>query len=144
MTRAALVAGAVMTLSAGCATIPPCPLNGMAAVQCRAGRGDKSAQLELGKAYETGAGVGQDFGRAAELYRAAATSVSGTTYVYSPPVGRSRGQVIPIRTGADQAGLAEAKYRLALLHRAGRGVKLDRARADELFVEAVKQGFRPD
>lgn len=140
MTRTAFLGGAMLAL-AGCATVTPCPLDGFAAVQCRAGRGDKFAQLELGKAYEAGTGVPQDLERAADLYRAAAAPVSGTTYVYSPPVGKSRGQVIPIQTGPDQAGLAEAKYRLGLLYRSGRGVERDNERASELIREASEQGY---
>lgn len=131
-------------LIAGCATLVQCPPTGFVALQCRAEKGDKLAQLELGLAYERGHGVAQNDRRAAQLYRAAAAPVSGTAYIYSPPVGRSRGQVIPVRTGADQAGLAEAKYRLGLLYQAGRGVRRDVDRAKALIVEARRGGYPPD
>ena len=97
--------------------------------------------MELGKAYEGGAGVPQNYARAADLYRAAAAFSSGTTYVYSPPVGKSAGRVIPIRTGTDQAGLPEAKYRLALLYASGRGVEQDEERAREMIEDAAKAGY---
>lgn len=125
----------------GCVTTKPCPMGGFDALTCQAERGDKSAQLRLGIAYETGDGVPLDLAHAAGLYRAAAAPVSGATFIYSPPVGKAPGQVIPIRTGADQPGLAEAQYRLAQMYRDGRGVRKDLARAERLFAQAAAQGF---
>jgi hypothetical protein len=87
----------------------------------RAQAGDKQAQLELGIRYEEGLGVAIDVARAARLYRAAAADSSGTTQVYSPPVGRGRGQVISVRTGPRVAGLAEARARLARIRARRRG-----------------------
>jgi hypothetical protein len=142
--RAKLWAAIAIVLSislGGCVTTKPCPAGGLDALTCQAGRGDKSAQLRLGIAYETGDGVPLDLARAARFYRAAAAPVSGTTFVYSPAVGQAPGQVIPIRTGADLPGLAEAQYRLALMYRDGRGVQKDPALADRLFAQAAAQGF---
>lgn len=145
MTRNPLIAAAMLAMGTltGCAGVQPCPIGGIAAIQCSASRGFKPAQLDLGKAYEAGVGVPVDYSRAADLYRAAAAFSSGTTYVYSPPVGKSAGRVIPIRTGSDQAGLAEAKYRLAQLYATGRGVKQDVARANELMKQAADAGHSP-
>lgn len=99
------------------------------------------AQLRLGEAYEAGIGVERDYERAARLYRQAAAFQSGTTYVYSPPVGREKsGRVIPVRTGADQPGLAQAKLRLAKLLLSGLGVEPDREEALELLREAAAAG----
>jgi hypothetical protein len=79
----------------------------------RAQAGDKHAQLELGVRYEEGRGVPIDLRRAERLYLMAASDSGGTTYVYSPPVGRNgRGQVIPVDTGPRQHGLPEARVRL--------------------------------
>jgi TPR repeat protein len=132
---------AMAILLGGCVTTTPCPVGGSEELMCRAGRGDKDAQLQLGIAYETGDGMPIDYARAARLYRDAAAPVSGTTFIYSPPVGKAPGQVIPIRTGADQPGRAEAQYRLARLYRDGRGVRQDLARAERLFAQAAAQGF---
>lgn len=51
-------------------------------------------------------------------------------------------QVIPIRPGADQAGLAEARYWLALLYLNGCGVSKDEERARELMKKAADAGYR--
>jgi TPR repeat protein len=115
----------------------------LAETQCRAARDDKTVQLELAKAYEDGSGVTQDLKRAAELYRAAAAFQSGTTYVYSPGVGNARGGVIPIRIGSDQPGLPEAKYRLGMMYRMGRGVERDEKKAASLIEQSLKDGYVP-
>jgi hypothetical protein len=106
--------------------------------------GNKHAALELGRQYEEGSGVPQDMQRAAQLYRFAASFTSGTTYIYSPPVRKGgSGRVMPLRVGMDQPGLPEAKYRLALLHLRGTGVKFDVKRAIKLLNEAATQGYAP-
>lgn len=128
-------------MQSACVTPQTCPVGGVAALECSAAQGSKQAQLVLGKAYETGEGVPQDYGRAAALYRAAAQFTSGTTYVYSPPVGQSSGRVIPIRTGLDQGGLAEAKHRLGLLYARGLGVEKDAEKARELMESALREGY---
>lgn len=138
----------VATAASGCVGLrPDCARPGLTAIEatrCRAEGGDKAAALELGRRYEAGRDVPRDLARAARLYRQAAQFTSGTTYVYSPPVGKNgRGTVIPVRTGTDQPGLAEAKYRLALLYLRGAGVKLDFEKASELLREAARQGFAP-
>lgn len=122
---------------------------GGGSMACRAAEGDQLAQLRLGMAYELGIGVPRDevaaarlYHQAARLYHQAAAFVSGTTYVYSPPVGRSAGRVIPIRTGVDRAGLPQAKSRLAELYLTGRGVPLNRAKALRLLEEAAQGGDR--
>lgn len=135
--RAAGILVAAALLSA-CANIPAdCgDAAGLADLHCRAALGEKSAQLKLGIAYEEGAGVPMDVRRAAKLYRAAASPTSGTIYVYSPPVGKSPGQVLPLRSGPDQPGLPEAMRRLARLYEQGLGVKKDPARAARLKDQA--------
>jgi hypothetical protein len=87
----------------------------------RAQAGDKHAQLELGVRYEEGRGVSADLHRAEQLYRMAASDSGGTTYVYSPPVGKhGRGRVIPVTQQIRRAGLPEARTRLDLLSKRGR------------------------
>jgi TPR repeat protein len=122
----ALAVAGCMTGGSGCGDVA-----GIERLQCLSRSGDKHAQLALGRAYEDGDGVAQDYRRAAKLYRAAAAPVSGTIYVYSPPVGRSPAQVLPLRSGPDQPGLAEAASRLARLYELGLGVKRDPDEAAE-------------
>lgn len=131
MVRPALLAAMLLALP-GCvaALRASCPMgDDLAAIRCRADDGDKAAQLALGIAYETGTGVPQDHRRAAQLYRRAATPVSGMVYIYSPAVGRAPAQVMPVHVGSDQPGLAEAMRRLARLHDVGLGVRRDPAKA---------------
>jgi hypothetical protein len=81
----------------------------------RARAGDKQAQLDLGIRYEEGRGVAVDSGRAAALYRKAATASGGTLWVYSPGSGKAKGRVVAIDSGPRRAGLSEAKSRLSRL-----------------------------
>ena len=85
------------------------------ALAWRAQGGDKSAQLELGILYEEGRGVIRDLKRAASLYARAARPSGGTIWIYSPPVGKASGRVIPVSTGPHVPGLPEAARRLAAL-----------------------------
>lgn len=85
------------------------------ALAWRAQGGDKSAQLELGIRYEEGRGVTRDLKRAAALYGRAARTSGGTMWIYSPPVGKARGGVIPVSAGPRVPGLPEAARRLAAL-----------------------------
>lgn len=142
-----LLLGSLLLL-AGCAhrQTASCGNNSdpLAGLQCRAWSGEKLAQLELGRRFETGDGVAVDLKQAAHFYRVAAQDISGTTYVYSPPVGkRGRSMVLPLRTGIDQPGLAEAKYRLGLMYRDGRGMNANPQKAGRLISESRAQGYLP-
>lgn len=143
--RRAIVALAPLLFLSGCMVARDCGASGGRITQltCLSESGSKSAQLELGKAYEAGSEVTADLKRAASLYRAASQPTSGTTYVYSPAVGKSLAQVLPVRAGPDQPGLPEAMYRLGLMYRDGRGVQRDEERARRLIAEATAAGFRP-
>jgi len=55
------------------------------------------------------------YGWARKLYGKAASTTGGKIYVYSPPVGKSKGRVIPLDTGPKQHGLPEARDRLVKL-----------------------------
>lgn len=123
---AALAVGGCVTVPVGCDQADLVPR-----LQCRADLGEKSAQLALAIVYEEGVEVPRDYARAARLYRAAASPTSGTIYVYSPAVGKSPAQVLPLRSGPDQAGLPEAMIRLARLYDQGLGVRRDPAKAAE-------------
>ena len=110
---------------------------------CEARDGDQSSQYLLGKLYEDGVGVPADLGEAAKWYRRAAKGRSGTTYVYSAPVGDERyGRVLPVTTGPDTPGLSEAQYRLGLLYRDGRGVDRNLKRARRWLERAAERGHQ--
>lgn len=149
MIRALLLA--LPLLLGGCASLllgqaRPCPgpaAGALAMLECQAGRGDKPAQLELGIRLEEGRGIAADPERAAQLYRQAASFTSGTIWVYVPGINGAAGTVMPVRSGPDQPGLAEAKYRLGLLYLAGRGVPRDAAEGQEWIRKAIEAGYRP-
>ncbi|MFC7535909.1 hypothetical protein ACFQPG_00840 [Sphingomonas sp. GCM10030256] len=135
------LAAAIMLFSTACAHIPqqcaPAPLS----LHCRAAAGDKHAQLQMGIFLDERAASDQDLRRAVQLYKAAASSSSGTTYVYSPPIGKEKaGRVLPVRTGPDLPGLTEAKVRLARMYLIGRGVRPDRRKAISLLIASERQG----
>lgn len=154
-----LLSGAAICLLAGCAsTFDECrsldrssvsqsPITSITsathgALTCRAGRGDKAAQLELAKRFEMGNGVSVDLERAANLYRSAASAIPAKTAIYSPPVkvGGS-GSIFLYDNPNATGGLAEARYRLGRMYLAGRGVPRDEARGKRLIEEAAREGF---
>jgi len=121
-TRAILPA--IALLVSGCASshdvgVPAAPSTANPDIQeltQKARSGDKQAQFTLGMRYEQGIGVGQDRQRAIDLYRLAAQSSSGTTWIYVPGVGKETlGRVMPVRSGQKADGLAAAKERLAAI-----------------------------
>lgn len=141
MRPGAWLVGPVALLSASCAHLPEQCAANPGSLRCRAAVGEKQAQLELGRAYEEGTVIVQDLRHAVRLYEAAASPTSGTTYVYSPPVGKEKaGRVIPVRVGPDRPGLSEAKLRLARMYLTGRGVRLDRDRGIRLLRQAAREG----
>jgi TPR repeat protein len=115
----------------------------IAHVECLAKRGDKAMLLELGRRYDTGVGARPDPERAEQLYSAAARSVSGTTAIYVPGVGKSPGHVQMIRTGPDVPGLPEGTYQRALMHIEGRARKPSFRKGIKLLKQAAKRGYAP-
>jgi len=75
------------------------------------------AYLEIANVLRDGAQrTGNDqYRQAAIRIEEQAEITRGKIYVYSPPVGKSKGRVIPLDTGPKQHGLREAKERLAQL-----------------------------
>jgi TPR repeat protein len=75
--------------------------------------GDKSAQLELGVAFEEGRIVKKDIAKARELYRLAASDSGGPLWVYFPSAGHgTAGHVALVEVAQKRQGLGEAKKRL--------------------------------
>lgn len=80
--------------------------------------GDKHAQLQLGIRFEEGRSVVRDLSKAHNLYSLAASDSGGPVWVYTPAVGNgTKGRMVSINRGPRQAGLVEARARLAALRR---------------------------
>lgn len=78
----------------------------------QARRGDKSAQLELGKRFEAGLGVEQDLLKARDLYFDAATGQgAGRISVSPPPNGKGAAPIIIRQSQRTATGLPEAMLR---------------------------------
>lgn len=84
----------------------------LALYRAGADKGDAYAQVQLGRLYDSGKGVAQDYAEAAKWYRA----------------------------GAEQ-GEASGQHRLGLLYKKGLGVSQDYSEALKWFRKAVKQGY---
>ena len=102
--------------------------------------GNHRSSLSLGLRYEKGQGVPLDPARARQYYKRAATPRSGTTYIYVPAAGKVAGYTMPINTGPDLPGLAEAQYRLALMYQRGLGGKRNQRKARKWLERAARQG----
>jgi len=92
----------------------PCPLLPASQLAGLAWAGNKPAALELGIRFEEGRGLARDVEKARKLYRIAALSTGGLSWIYSPGVGDAPGQLLPLYA-PDDPGLAEAIKRLAAL-----------------------------
>ncbi len=137
---------APMIMSA-CTLPDPCTKHSpgeMAYTSCRAHQGNISAQLALANAYFEGDGMEQDYKKAVRWYKRAAAYRSGTTYVYSAPVGgENHGRVLPVQTGTASAGSLEAKYQLSRIYREGIGVEKNEEKARKWLERAERQGVDP-
>jgi hypothetical protein len=113
-------------------------------LRCRADLGERSAMVELARAYETGHDVPHDDALAATLYEKAAQDRAAYTSIYSPPVrlgGSGRMLMLPNPGGGP--GNAEAKYRLGRMLIEGRGIASDSARGQKLVDAGLREGFQP-
>ncbi len=110
--------------------------------------GDAVAQYQLAQVYEAGRGVGQDIGRAIELYRRSAESGYGPAMIdlgwfhqngmhglaYDP------GQALQLYARAADQGLAMAQLNLATMYDEGIGTIEDNTRAVALYRRAADAG----
>lgn len=79
-------------------------------------KGQKQAQLELGRRYEEGVGVERDICKAVKWYKLAAQDSVHRNLVYSGPVGSERyGRAIEVGPPTIENGLIEAKNALSRL-----------------------------
>ncbi len=112
----ALAACAAPASYMGISFVPGATPTELQQLAMRAQNGDKQAQLDLGIAYEEGRGIAVDLKRARALYKAAATTIGGTIYVYTPPVKQGgRGMVMPVNLGSVVTGLPVARVRLKMI-----------------------------
>lgn len=111
---------------------------------CHAAKGDRSAQMTLARAYETGIGLPQDMSKAVHWYRRAAAPKSGTLPVYMAPAGNQKyGSVMLLDNGPADPGDAWAQFRLGEIYLAGKGVKQSDRRARRWLRRSAAQGSSP-
>jgi hypothetical protein len=132
---------------AGCGdreeAIPPA----LAELQPRAAGGDAGAPLALGLRSVTGRGIKTDeraalrwIGKAAARGNAAAQFELGSYYTLEPH--RDFGRAAALLRQSALQGFAPAQTSLAMLHRAGAGVPVDRIEAYAWLGLAAEQGER--
>jgi uncharacterized protein len=112
-----------------------------------AGSGDPRAALDLGIAYDTGHGVGQDsaqalawFEIAAQLGNADASYRVGAMYEIGRGVAADHALAASYYGHAAALGNGKAQYRLGLLYDAGDGVPRNQRLAGLLFRQAAANG----
>lgn len=110
-------------------------------------QGDQQASLALGEYYEELAHQKSDhdlYKTAAGFYQRAAAASSGQTFIYIPAAGDVPGYTMPFTTGPRTLGLAQAKYRLAILYQQGKGVRKNIVKACSLLQEARSAGVEAE
>ena len=117
------------------------------ALQVKAEAGDAQAQYRVGLAYAEGAGVEQDYakaavwyGRAAEQGNAQAELQMGVLCDHGQGVGQDYGQAAGWYRKAALQGVAEAEFNLGSLYERGLGVPQDATQAADLYRRAAEQG----
>ena len=147
--RRLALAGIVALLMGGAPlaqTPEPAQDDSIETVRTRANAGDADAQVQLGRMYDYGWGVPQDFVEAAAWYRKAAEQGDASAQFQ---LGRSYGsparpsatveEVAWYRKAAEQ-GHASAQDRIGGMYRRGAGVPQDDVEAVAWFRKAVEQG----
>ncbi len=144
-----LLAGCTLP-GTGCAVQPQAATSGATdqgafeLLRCRAYAGDKSAQVTLARAYETGTGLPRDMEAAIGWYKHAATPTSGSIPVYIAPVGSQRhGWTPDIQAGKAVPGDVWAEFRLGEIYLAGNGVEQSDRRARKWLRRAADHGYAP-
>lgn len=113
-----------------------------------AAAGDAWSALFIGVAYDTGQGVGHDYGQAVAWYMRAADAgnpvgMFNVAVMYDAGRGVSQDRSLAANWYARAAaqGFGRAEYNLGLLYEAGDGVRQDRKRAHDLFRSATQHGI---
>jgi anti-anti-sigma regulatory factor len=115
--------------------------------QAAAEAGDASAQFALGKCYEEGRGVEQDFHqahvwyeRAGELGHAAAQHMLGTCYAYGMDIGQDYAKAISWFQKAAEQGHPNSQYMLGVSYSHGLAGMQDHALAVQWYQRAAEAG----
>ena len=116
--------------------------------EAAAGRGDATAALYLGVAYDTGRGVAQDYRQALAWYQRAgeAGSVTGmfnAGVIYDAGLGAAPdpAKAASWYQRAAAQGYGRAEYNLGLMSEAGSGIPQDRGRAIQFYRAAAAHGI---
>jgi TPR repeat protein len=139
-----LVAGGASLVAKGDdAAIPPV----VERLEALAAKGDSDAALQLGVIYDTGKGVGQDFGQAIQWYRQAAMAGNafaaydlGALYDAGRGTARDPGEALHWYRDAADRGLGRAAYALGAMTEAGDGTAPDPLGAARWYHRALSGG----
>ncbi len=112
-----------------------------------AGKGDAKAQYKLGRCYENGRGVAQDFAEARKWYEKSARQgcvdaqhALATCYAYGMQVPQDYDKAIQWYRKAAEQGHADAEYAMGMNYAYGIGVETDLAQAEKWYRKAAAQG----
>ena len=118
-----------------------------AVFQTGADRGDAISMANLGKLYQYGQGVAQDYGKAREWYEKAAAngyanamSNLGGLYQYGQGVAQDYAKARELYEKAAAKGDANAMFSLGGLYESGAGVAQDYAKAREWYEKGADEG----
>ena len=133
--------------AAGVAAVDNLPAREVAELQKKAESGDAPAALALGRAYESGRGIHQDFQRAAYWYRnaaewgnAPAQGSLGVLYWLGEGVDKDRKEAVQWYRKAARQGDANAMFNLGVAYYDGEGVNSDTTQAYVWFLLAAEAG----
>jgi anti-anti-sigma factor len=111
--------------------------------------GDAAAQFSLGKCYESGGGIEQDFSQAIAWYRKAAEQANAdaqhalaNAYAYGMHVSQDYDEAVRWYSKAAEQGHADAQYAMGVNYTYGIGVERDDERAEECYRRAADQGHQ--
>jgi TPR repeat protein len=119
----------------------------MSSVWPQAQAGDPSAEVAVGKMYETGKGIARDYAQAETWYAKAAEQGSldgalalGELYFKGHGVGRDFTDAEKYIEGPAEQGIAEAQYYMGWFYSHGQGVRFqDFTRAAQWMLRAASQ-----
>jgi len=113
-------------------------------------KGDKQAQLEVGRMYEKGRGVDQDMKKAvAWLEKSAAQGQPtakaelGTLYFEGDGVAANYSKAFVLLSAAATAKVPSAQFYLARIYEQGKGTRQNLTAALKWYREAAKNGYYP-
>ena len=116
-------------------------------MQQEAEKGNATAQYNLGRMYQNGAGVPNDTKKALEWYSKAAAQGNanaqynlGVMYQNGDGVEKDMKRGVELISQAAEQGFAWAQYTLGVIYQNGEGVPVDRKKAVEWYSKAAEKG----